>query len=225
MSGISLISSSQGLTCDGRGKVIDYQPFQHALMGKIYNPGAFIKGNAFFNKDWDKGYIILENNDSISCNHIKYNIYIDNLILLRNNNYSQLIIDKATIKKFAFANGKSFTTFKKIKHKLLFETDSTTSYLQVLAEGKISLYALRRKNIVGIGSQAEFSDDDIYFTRTSNSTLQRFKKNRPALYKLIPEAKMEFKKILKEEHLRVRKEDDLIKAIEIFNNNQRNKTI
>ena len=95
--------------------------------------------------------------------------------------------------------------------------DSSSSFLQVLVEGELSLYVKRRAKKI-----SSFNDlvreDEYYLLYKGN--YNKFKPSRFGLYRVMDEAdKPKMKAAVRSEHLKVRRELQLIRAIEIYNSN------
>ncbi len=195
----------------------DTSIYEENLTGEFYIPDEIYKGSVFFNSDWCLGTIILENNKKIIDKYINYHLFSGQLFWLRTFDYKQIIIDKETVKEFVIypKENNAEEIFRKIKFRPWYLIDSITGYLQVLAEGNINLYAFRKASLDK--NSNELSLEVEYYIQLNKGTIKHLKPGRWSLYAAIKENKPLIKKIVRSNHFRIRREEDLIKAIKIFN--------
>jgi hypothetical protein len=195
--------------------------FDESITGMtIASPMVYI-GDPFFTPKWSKGGIKLENDKILNGLFFKYNALLDELFWLRGVDYKQIIVKKELVKSFYYNQGDSTLLFKKKLIKPIYTNDSVYTFLQVLAEGAISLYVKRDIKIKN-GSN-ELLSNDYYYIQSSGNTVQSFTPSRSMLLKLVGKKREQMKKVIKSEKLRVRKEDHLVKAIIEFNALEQNK--
>src|SRR6186713_899104 len=63
--------------------------------GASWEEANGLTGNAFFDQDWDKGYIRLENGQVAKDLSLKFNVYTNEIYLMRDSQI--LVVDVATI--------------------------------------------------------------------------------------------------------------------------------
>lgn len=194
----------------------DYEKyFQEVLTGKIFI-NTLLYGNLQFFNDWTFGKVILTNGTEIDNKYLRYNGYIDGLLWLRKSDYKTAIVEKKSVKGFVLYddNNEPFAEFKKIKIKNWYAGDSANIYMQVMTEGKISLYVYRRIKVHNNTNEV-FADHEYYILK--DGIYHNIKLGRVGLIQLFPEDKKRMRKIIWSNHLRVRKEPQLVKAIELYN--------
>ncbi len=169
----------------------------------------------YYNR-WAKGTVELENGVQISDVFIAYNQYIDELLWLREYDFQIGVVYKKLVKSFTITTiTGSSTKFVKTKLKDWYKFDTSVVYLQELVSGKVSLYAQRK--LVKISSTSnEFDQKDRYFLKIDENYFS-FKPRRSELFRILKSDKSQLLSIIRENHLRVRKENDLIKAISLYN--------
>jgi hypothetical protein len=189
------------------------------LLARIFVNPIISNNNQFFNY-WTNGVVELSNGNKVKNELLRYNTFIDELLWLRKADYTTGIIYGSTVKSFVLYNDKNipFATFKRIKLKNWYSLDSTYSYLQVLEEGKISLYVQRK--VVKIGnidkSTSELVPKDQYYL-LKDGLYYAFVPSRMNLYRAMKEDADKMKSVVRSSHLRVRKEPQLIEAIKKYN--------
>jgi hypothetical protein len=197
--------------------VADSSIYEESLAGVFFIPTEFYKGQKFFNNDWRLGTVILENGNEIFNKYLNYNIISSQLFWIRNFDYKQIILIKEKIKGFVISPGDSISKqeFIKMRFKPWYRIDTITDYLQVLCKGYINLYAFRRATVNK--NSNEISPVTDYYVQVNKAPIKSLTKGRRALYSVAGENKDLMKKIVRGNHLKVRKEYYLIKAIKIFN--------
>ncbi len=139
------------------------------------------------------------------------------LIWLRSSDYKQIVVLSEKVKEFIIYNKETGRNeiFRNIKFKPVYFIDSVTTYLQVLSEGKVNIYAYRKERLNN--NYNEFILVNEYYIQIDNGPLKYITPNRWTLYLAVGDYKTQIKKIVRSNHLRIRREDDLVKAIDIFN--------
>ncbi len=197
--------------CDINGSgLVD---IEKKLSGRIFISNFINYDSQFFYK-WSRGDVILCDGTVLNNKYIRYNLFLDELIWSRKTDYKAAIVDKQSVKGFIiYSNDSShLLQFRKTSMKNWYEADSTDIFLQVLAEGPVSLYAFRKIELI----ENKIYNTDKYYLLLGN-TYYNFKPSRRRLLKLFPENKFELRQILRKNNLLVRKEDQLIRAIELYN--------
>jgi hypothetical protein len=192
--------------------------YEDKITGEVFSNPVFYKGSQFYNDNWDLGEIRLINGKTVKNKYLKYNSLTDDLYWLRKNDYQQIIVNKDIVKEFTLISDKtnSKMLFRKMKITNWYTKDSASVFLQVLTEGKITLYSFRKIQI--INNTNELFPFYKYLISKDDGSPSYFVPLRKNLLKLYPEKKAEIRAILRKEHLRVKKhEEQLIKAIELIN--------
>jgi hypothetical protein len=213
----SPIAIGQNNITDCSNLGIDSTIFEQNLVGEFAVRLESNKANTFYNSDWRLSTVILENNKNVANKYLNYNQLSGQFYWIRLPDYKQIILKKETIKEidiFPKENDKK-EVFRKIKFQPWYSFTFTTEYLQVLSEGKINLYAFRRAETnVSSNEIVPFSE---YYIQINNNYLKHLKRGRWALYASVGADKILMKKVVRSNHLKIRDETDLIKAIDLFN--------
>lgn len=191
------------------------------FIAKRYN------GNQYFNENWAESDILLSNGVMVYGKQLKYNGLLDELIWLNPSNYARFKLDKLSISDFWFKNIQDKPIhFKRIN------PDKTTvqpSYIfvEVVTEGKVSLYIQQRISIVGSENIYEnnklytidlIEQRPVYYIKLpSNRYVTMIKVRRNSFLKLFPEQKKTIIKLLNKNHLNFNSESNIIKIIDLIN--------
>ena len=202
--------------------------FEPKLTGEAFTAKVGMIGSQFFNDEWAESDILLTTGEKVSNKLLKYNGYLDEVVWLTPEFFKQVKIDKFAIDEFVFKNyfGKSIR-FKRINIKRMFTSDSTDIFAEVVIESNLSLYIFRKIGIEGTVTKdskgGNYSFDQleavpVYYLKLKNkgfATLQRL--NRRALLHLFPEQKTAIRKLLRQNHQRLKTESNLIEVINLLN--------
>lgn len=167
---------------------------------------------------WNHGDIFLNDGEIITNRLMRYDGLSDQLVVSSINEDVQLVIEKSTIKGFDINkfNSDKILHYKKITIKNIYSGEYHEAFLQVLVSGKTSLYAYRK--IQHVGSTNELQKYYSYVIIKEDGTVNHFLNySRRYIASLFPEKKDIFKPQLRKQHNRVRDEEHLIKAIELYN--------
>ena len=208
-------SGQNGITLCDTSSTID-KMLGEKLLARVYLNTQVSNNIQYFN-NWSPGDVVLLDGNTVKNELLRYNSFIDELIWLRANDYSRGIIYKSTVKEFVLYNDKHvpFAYFKRIKFKNWYSVDTTDTYLQVLEEGKLSLYVRRR--VLNINkSTKELVPKDIFFMKIDGQYYS-FSPNRINLFRLMKENKEKMKTIVRGGHFKIRREPELIQAIKKYN--------
>ena len=167
---------------------------------------------------WSVGDILLNNGERITNRVIRYDGISDNLIVSSLKEDVKLAVEKNTIKGFDIIMYKSdkILHYKKLNIKNILSSEYTVGYAQLLVSGKTSLYATRR--LQQVGATNEIQTYYSYIIVKEDGTMFHFLHySRRYIASLFPEKKVIFKSHLRKQHNRVRSEEQLIQAIELYN--------
>jgi hypothetical protein len=202
--------------------------FSPKLTGEAFIEKKGYKGEQFFNKDWQESDILLSTGQEIHGEKLKYNGLLDELIWVNTSNFRQFKVDKSFISDFWLKNETgSPNHFKRINVNDPKDIHSSYIFAEVGVEGKVSLFIQRR--IIIIGEENDYKNGvlyviesigpkPLYYINTSSNNyliLSRIRKN--AFLNLFPEHKKEIAKIIKDNHLILKTESDLVQLIEMLN--------
>jgi hypothetical protein len=216
-----LISTSTLINCQVKlenctNNVQDTSIYEENIAAEPVIELPIYQGQNFFNEDWTRGTIITMNGEKIYNKLINYHLMSHKLVWQRDLDKGLMFVKKEIVKEFILSSDSvEKSIYRKIKIQLWDKPDSVEEYLQVLSKGYINLYAYR-KSVLGQKTQKLFRNDD-YYIQVNNGNIKRLKLFRKFLYTAVNENNDFMKKIVRSNHLRIRKEKGLIKAIDIFN--------
>jgi len=204
--------------------------FSPKLTGETYIEKKGYKGEQFFNKDWLESDILLTTGEEIHGENLKYNGLLDELIWVNTSSYQQFKLDKSFISDFWLKNETGSTNhFKRINVNEQKDVHSSDIFAEVGVEGKVSLFIQRRIIIVGeeniyrngtLYLSESIGEKPLYYIKTpSNHYLILSRIRKKAFLNLFPEQKKDIAKIMKENHLNLKTESDLIQLIIMLNKN------
>jgi hypothetical protein len=186
---------------------------QNMLIFREYqNPIRNYGGSQFYNP-WAEGYIILENDERVHDMLLRYDMFTDELIWLRDGDYVQGIVNKPSVKAFVMEVDSSLYFVKKnIRPPGL---NTTAAYLQVLTEGQLDLMVYR--NVVKAVSESKTVANTMYyiFTDDRNYNSVRLRKGSLLSFPGIDKALM--KNIIRSNRLNLKIEQNFIKAVYLYN--------
>jgi hypothetical protein len=208
---------SQFNNCQCTSKDMNEKNFEEKIIARIFINQMIGNNNQYFNA-WTSGDIYLNDGCIIKNELLRYNTYTGDLLWLRKADYQTGVVNKQVIMGFTLYDQNNLVNakFKKIKTKNWYSGDSANIFFQVLAEGQISLYANRKSQ--SLKNTNEIIEKDEYYL-LKNGVLSKFTPNRYSLYRIMGEEKPNMRLVIRSEHLRVRKEPQLIRAIELYNKN------
>lgn len=187
--------------------------FEEKIIGVVAD--MRLNNPSFLNKKFIPGTIQLINGSLIKNKLLNYDCHTDELIWIRQSPYQIVVVSKSTVLKFSLSSEteSAIITFKKLKARSPVSGDSADLYLQVLKEGLVSLFVQRRKQ----ETDNKYKNYNTYFIQNTNGEISRFKCSRKNLFDLFEKIKKELKPLINKEHLRMKQESNIIRAIEIIN--------
>jgi hypothetical protein len=198
------------------------------LPGELFQIVKVGQGSQFFTDEWLVGDVYLTNNSTVHNIRLKYNGFLDELIWLESNSFSQIKLDKDLLTGFSLKDPTRNSVYNFSKVKIKKDFDSTLIFSQLLYSGKISLMAYRRV-VKGVPITVNEYDRSyykdvyqnsfvFYFLMPNGKTVGFKSINKKNLFALFPERAEQIKKALKEKRQRrFKTENDLIKVTEILN--------
>ncbi len=199
-----------------RPGLTDSIAFEDNLSGEYYTTVIY-NGSPFFNKNWENGEVLLNNNHRVTQKLLNYNIVNGHLFWLRNSDYQQIKVHSESIKEFTIypQGDNQKLIFRKIKIRPIYLLDTVNVFLQILVEGEFNLYAYRKAEVISPTKDVVSKTE--YYYQYQNKSLRYFISRRWVLYSLVGDKKDLMKSIVRKNHLKIRKEEGLIKAITLFN--------
>ncbi len=187
--------------------------FEAKLFGKAFinkYPGKNIQ----FFKSWMPGDLLMSDGSIVKNKILGYNSMLDELIWMRTPDYQQVVLNKKTIAGFTLygTNNIKIAEFRKLYLKNWLSGDSSSTYLQVLVKGRLTLYVERK--VILISNTEIFQNEDQYYLQKEDK-LYDMKPNRRSLFRLMGNEndKNRMKAIVRKNFLFVNKEPQLVKAI------------
>jgi len=198
------------------------------LTGETYIQNRGYEGEQYYNIDFAESDILLTNGKMLYGEKLKYNGLIDEVIWLNTSNLKFFKLDKFSISDFWLKNIKGKTIhFKRINLTEPTLDNQSDIFVEVMVEGKVSLYIQRRIDTYDtrvVEKDSKFYNsrkirpNPLYYIKLpSNRYLILNRLSRNSFLKLFPEQKKPILKILKANHLRCKSESELISIIELMN--------
>jgi hypothetical protein len=204
--------------------------FEQKLAGqKINISSANSIGSRFIIDEWCLGDVHLITGNWVKNKRLKYDSFAGELIWLRPSDYSMIMLEKDQILEFNIdvPGNKKRMQFKKMD---VGRADSLQKFYQVLYEGTYGLYCNRRvTNAEDATRNADFTTYAIpilkkapvyIFFNSSGKSLSVEKISNRSLIKNYPFDKTIIKSLLRERHLRLKTEEDLIIIAKAFEENK-----
>ena len=188
----------------------------------IVEKDAYIKvhGNPFVDKDFEKGVIVFKDSSRARDIPLRLNTYTDNIELDVNDTVKVLsspdIIDHIDFGHRHFI----YSRFKEgVFHK--------NGFFEVLTQGNCKLL-LRRESIIkreqlpasnyaGGNYRDYFRTSQTYYIKKGNSPAVRISKSKKSILNALGNHRSELGKYIKDHHLKLAKEDDIIDLIYYYN--------
>jgi hypothetical protein len=191
------------------------QSFEAKLMGIVINPDVELNKKST-TKDWCLSEITLYN-DEIVCNkYLKYNGFDDSFIWLEPTTfmYTRLERDLIKVVKMKLNSDNEYLVFRSMQVKQLIPANSRNVFLNILVDGKISLYVYRK---IEYYNNADYKPNFKFIIKKEDGQFMIVRPIKASLLEQFPEKKKELRKIIKKNKLSIRKEADLKRAIELLN--------
>lgn len=171
----------------------------------------------FYSNDWSKAIVTLKDGNTVGEEYIRYNGFQAKFVWLKKSTNQQIILNDEDFSKVDLSSGKLLTSgiFERKNVKHWFDIDSVPVFLEVLAQGPISLYAERK---IGNNSNSiEYTSEYQYFIRLANGPLSAIKPRKKALLGALGAFENDCKLALNKAKLSVGNEYDLIRVVEYLN--------
>ncbi len=199
------------------------------LFGEVIYSHRQTAGEQFYHKTWSNGSVTLTNGKVSSNQVLNYNRFLDQLVLFNSTTLKSVYLDKNVIHEFTLQNPftNQYETFRNIEARVQYQLKPTNIFAQVLLEGGYSLFAFRQVIESGkvtyrqnnrIIEIPEIKPRTLYYIKFPDGSYIAIKKaSRRALIKTLPFDKAQIKRVISENKLRVRKEEDLIMLFKKLN--------
>lgn len=212
-----------------------YEEFlrEQLISVQYQNPVSWYRGDQYYS-GWTEGEITLADGAVIRDMTLKYDMYLDELLWLRQMDNRQGIVTKDVVAAFdLFDNmGQNTGSFKK-KNISLMGQGRVNAYLQVLVDGEtgaswhsgttrdsnamgdVSLYAYR--NVVRVMDESRLRENTMYFMETEAGIFQ-VSPRKKSLLNTIGVDRDKMKTLFRSNHIRLRnREGYLVEALIMYN--------
>jgi hypothetical protein len=202
--------------------------FQARLSGEVYSSPVLYAGDPYYLSSWTSGRVLLTTGQEVINVMLRYNGYHDDLYWLTPETYQQVRLDKNLIVSFLLMHPESnrWMKFQKIETRNSITGAPGSFFAEVLADERISLYAYRKIRETGETTSAfiggrliarqVIGPDYVYYLQIPGSDLVSIQTNRRSLLRVFPEKRKEIRRELRKNHIRIRGERQLIKAVELI---------
>ena len=193
----------------------------YKLPGKQFYPIYVPSGSEFYDDQWMRGYLILENGDRYDSLLFKYNTFRDELITLNNRTRIFIMLDKDAISEFGLYERPSFT--KRFVKMDLDKIPKGEHYFYVPYSGKLKFAIWYRtleettspyKDKNGFLQISNYKLGPNYYLRFPDGHFEKFKLKRRSLILLFPDQKREIRRMLRKERNWVKTEYDAARAVQ-----------
>ncbi|MBN1596693.1 MAG: hypothetical protein JW894_00210 [Bacteroidales bacterium] len=191
------------------------------LSGKVYfNPYIQIRGSAFLLQDWHEGDIKLKSGETIRDVKIKIDIYQHQVIVYQEYLNRIIKIHKNDVNRVVFSEPRKKEFIKiddlNARSKLL-----GGCFVEVLTEGNISFYKLYYKEALQISELEtpfimEFYDNADYYI-SDQWKYSKVRLCKSFLKHKYPDKKSLIKQYIREQKLKLKKEEDFASVIKYLN--------
>lgn len=177
----------------------------------------------FLYKNWVNGTIVTGDGEIHPGLRMNYDAFSDELVVINEKTSGMFIIDKSTVSSFTvMTHGEQPDEFRKMR---LSDTGEQKEYVQILYSGTADLLCRNRiveeqtgwyKDKFGKISQSVLVLKKNYFLKRNDGNTQRLIPGRRPVISLIPGKEKLVKRLLRENHIRNYKGDDLPGIIELI---------
>ena len=192
------------------------------LAGEQFVDNHIFAGSKYLMDEWAIGKVTLQSGDVVQNQLLKYNALEDELIWLEQNSSSTVRVDKSLVLGFSLQAPQSDSAL--VFTKGTFFKNQTSSFLQVLRKGKLTLYAKRwvektsNVDMIYVGGSAKRAIAIVprtsYFIETEDGNLKSISLSRRSFVNTFSlEHKSLSRKLLRQNRVRIKNEHDLISAI------------
>jgi hypothetical protein len=167
--------------------------------------------------NWGKGIITFTNGKKSVISLLRYNSWLDELAWLREDDYAIGLVVKESVAEFTIGgiDGTPSRRYVKILMPELAGLQKTLTFLQILSDGQTRLFCHQKTKLTkhtGAMSQKK------YYYLDYQGKLIKFSPSRFSLIHLLNNQDAEkMKTIIHQNHLHVRHEADLARAVDLFN--------
>lgn len=205
--------------------------FEAPLIGRSYTAPPVGKGSPYLYENWLKGYVVFSTGDTIKNKLFKFDCYKNEFIWMSDGK-SLIALDNHLITAFGlYPKTGPVRKFEKTSLKIPFLTDTMVRYLEVLAQGKMNLFAYRNVTVFtestignkgGLYQLSSYEPEPYYYIQIGDLPVKQVRFYKKSLIDSYKEYSATLKKILKENHYgRIQNEFQLVNAVNVINSNWR----
>lgn len=183
------------------------------VFNEYHNPINNFRGGQFINT-WSKGAVTLLTGETINDMMLRYDMFSDELLWLRETDFVTGIVNRNIVSSFRIFTDEKELFFEKreVKHP---GTDTADSYLQMLAEGELDLMVYR--NVVKAVSESRTVDNTIYYLYTEDKNFSSVRLNRRSLLNCPGIDRERMKNVLRENKIAPKNELNFTRAVYLYN--------
>ncbi len=210
---ISSFAQTEGCRCQNTTKSIP--EYDKPLVGKpFYN--NYPLDNTQYYLEWAQANIIMTDG-TVRNKNIRYNALMDEFIWKREGDSQLIVINRKNISKVQFTGkGASDIVFIKIDKKSILHPENEDMFVRLLSNGKGDVHLLKMITVEEIQSTHKLEASEKYLL-DNNGTFKSVRTSKSSLLKSMGSNKEEMKEIISRNHLSVKKELELIVAINLYN--------
>jgi hypothetical protein len=193
---------------------------QDPVTGRTFNSEKYsgIKGSPFFFEDWIKGSATVPNGTYRNL-ELKLDSY-NNTVLFKRNDVG-IEFAEPVISFILMPNPADSSTYLKFRRGLSGSTVKPDQYVQVIGEGRISVYRSDMKlmadvNQINEGVIRTFTNSTRYYVLKEDH-LQPLKLNKKDVFELMNDKEKELELYISQNNLSTKKEQDLARIIQYYN--------
>jgi hypothetical protein len=169
----------------------------------------------FISNEWSKGSILLVNGKKVPDESLKYNGFLDKFVIYRPDSGRQVMLNNEEISQVILNDRKagSLRYFLRRRIKTPFSADSIDTYLELIAEGRTSLYAWRKMEY--FPATNDYRPLTKYYLSMSDGKMYQVNPRNKDFFLLTGEEVLSSR--FRKEGLNIRHENDFIRAVCLYN--------
>ncbi len=190
---------------------------RNGLMGFEYRNSAERYKGSQYSGDWARGDVYRENGDVIPGIFLRYDMYMDEVLWLRETDFKTGVLPRGDIRGFVIFNEQKEpkAEFLRRKIKLPYKSDSSEIFLQVLVKGNLELFAYRK--VMQSASGYTLLDDTRYLVFSKGHSYYTGAAKRQLL-KIPGIDEVKLKSVLKANKVTLDgTENSLVRVIDLYN--------
>ena len=192
--------------------------------GVLWETNNGIKGTAFYNEEWYKGYILLSDNHIAKDISLRFNIYKNEIYFLLD---SQVLVVSPTMPVAEFGisdqNDSNKITIFRCGYPAI-NNNTTKTFYNVVVNNKIALLKhydkriMEATNSIGAFEKKFIDSESWYIYNSSENKIIQIKKNKNSLLAALPQYANKVQSIIEEKSLKLKTENEWIILFNELNN-------